>query len=73
MWKSDISPSAFYPNWDKLGKPNLVRMSLIECYWMMQNTRVTAFTISELLRENQHGGRITPTQIWVKKHLSRLL
>ena len=54
--KSEIPPSAFYPNWDKLGKPNLSRMSLIECYWMLQNARVTAFTVSELLRENQHGG-----------------
>ena len=34
----------------------------------MQNTRVTTFTISELLRENQQGvGKITPpTQIRVK-------
>ena len=28
-------------------------MSLIKCYWMLQNARVTAFTISELLREKQ--------------------
>ena len=28
-------------------------MSLIECYWMLQNSRVTAFTVFELLRENQ--------------------
>ena len=27
---------------------------------MLQNARVTAFTVSELLRENQHGGKITP-------------
>ena len=26
---------------------------------MLQNTRVTAFTVSDLLRENQHGGKIT--------------
>ena len=37
----------------------------------MQNARVTAFTVSELLRENQQGGggdKITPppTQIRVK-------
>ena len=25
------TPSAFYPNWDELGIPNLARMSLIEC------------------------------------------
>ena len=71
--KSEISPSAFYPNWDDLGKPNLARMSLIECHWMLRNARVTAFTVFELLREKQHGGKITPTQIRVKKHLSRLL
>ena len=27
-------------------------------YWMLQNARVTAFTVSELLRENQQGGKI---------------
>ena len=26
------------------------------------HARVTAFTVSELLRENQQGGKITPTQ-----------
>ena len=31
-------------------------------YWMLQNTTVIAFTVSELLRENQQGvaGKITP-------------
>ena len=37
---------------------------------MSQNARVTAFMVSELLRENQQegggGGKITPTQIRVK-------
>ena len=39
---------------------------------MLQNTRVTTFTVAELLRENQQegeggrGGKITPTQISVK-------
>ena len=32
---------------------------LIKCYWMLQNARVTAFTVSEFLRENQRG-KITP-------------
>ena len=27
---------------------------------MLQNSRVTAFTVFELLRENQLGGKITP-------------
>ena len=33
---------------------------------MLQNARVTAFTISELLGENQKGGGSPPTQIRVK-------
>ena len=28
----------------------------MKCYQMLQNARVTAFTVSELLRENQQGG-----------------
>ena len=39
--------------WGELGIPNLAQMFLIKCYWMMQNASVTAFTVSELLRENQ--------------------
>ena len=27
----------------------------MKCYWMLQNAKVTAFTVSELLRENQQG------------------
>ena len=27
---------------------------------MLQNARVTAFTVSGLLRENQQGGKLTP-------------
>ena len=33
---------------------------------MWQNARVTAFSVFELSRENQHGVKITPTQIRVK-------
>ena len=73
--KSEIPPSEFCPisgDWGELWIPNLARMSLIECYWMLQNSRVTAFTIFELLRENQlgGGGKTTPppTQIRVKSH-----
>ena len=57
--KSEIPPSEFCPtsgDWSKLWIPNLVRMSLIECYWMLQNARIIAFTVFELLRENQLGG-----------------
>ena len=63
--KSDILPSEICPisgDWGKLRIPNLARMSLINPYWILQNTRVIAFTVSELLRENQQGegGKITP-------------
>ena len=53
--KSEIPPSEFCPisgDWGELWIPNLAQMSLIKCYWMLQNARVTAFTVSELLREN---------------------
>ena len=56
IWKSEIPPSQFCAisgDWEKLEIPNLARMSLIKCYWMMQIARVIAFSISELLRENQ--------------------
>ena len=57
--KLEIPPSEFYPisaDWI----PNLVQMSLIKCYWILQNARVTAFTVSELLRENQQRYKILP-------------
>ena len=61
--KSKIPPSEFYPISGAGGKvriPNMARMSPIKCYWMLQNARVTAFTVSELLKENQQsGGKIT--------------
>ena len=71
IWKSQIPQSEFCPvsrDWDKSEIPNLAQMSLIKYYWMLQNARVTAFTVFELLRENQlGGGKITPpTQISVK-------
>ena len=56
--KSQIAPCEFFPisgDWGKLGIPNLARMSLIICYWMLQNA-------SEFLRENQLGGvKLPPT------------
>ena len=66
----EIPPSEFCPisaDWGKLWIPNLAWMSLIERYWMLQNSRVTAFSVLELLRENQlgGGGNFTPTQIRV--------
>ena len=63
IWKSEIPPSAFCPisgEWGELWIPNLVRMFLLECYWMLQNSRVAVFTVFELLRQNQlEGGKIT--------------
>ena len=38
----------------------------MKSYWMLQNAKFTAFTISELSRVNQQRGKITPTQIKVK-------
>ena len=65
--KSEIPPSEFRPisrDWVKLVTPNLARMFLIKCYWMLQNVRITAIIVYELLRENQQGDKITPpTQI----------
>ena len=63
IWKSEILPSEFRPvsgDWGKWGIPNLARMSLMKCYWMLQNTSVTTFTVSELLREKQQGGGKLP-------------
>ena len=59
--KSEIPTSEFFPisgDWAELWIPNLARMSLIECYGMLQNSRVTAFIVFELLRENQQGGKL---------------
>ena len=53
-------------DWDKLGVSNLAQMSLIKCYLMPQNTRVTAFTVFELLRENQQRGKISPTPTQIR-------
>ena len=56
--KSEIPPSEFcsiFGDWGELGIPNLAQMFLMKCYWMLPNARVTAFTISELLRLNPIG------------------
>ena len=82
IWKSEIPPSEFCPrsgDWGKWGIPNLARMSLLKFYWMLQNVRVTTFTVSELLKENKQGvppplqicnsPRIKP----IRSHLSKIL
>ena len=57
--KSEIPSSKVCPifgSWGELGIPYWTQRFLIKCYWMLQNARVTAFTIFKLLRENQQGG-----------------
>ena len=66
--KSEMPTSEFFPifgDWGELWIPHLAWRPLIECYSMLQNSRVTAFTVFELLRENQlvcvgGGVKITP-------------
>ena len=56
--KSEIPLSQFCQipaDLDVLVIPNSARMFLINCYWILQNARVTAFTISELLRKTRQG------------------
>ena len=56
--KLKVSRSEFCPiseDWGESGIPNLARVSLMKCYWTLQDARVTAFTVFELLMENQHG------------------
>ena len=63
--ESEIPTSEFCPisgDWDELWIPNLTWMSLTERYWMLQNTRVTAVTVFELLRENQLGSKMVYTK-----------
>ena len=65
--KSEIPPSEvcpMYGDWDELRISNLTRMSLIKCCWMPQNSRVTAFTVFELLSENQLEGDKTTHHIY---------
>ena len=57
--KSEIPPSEFCPksqDWGELGIPNLTQKSLKKCYWMLQNARLTAFTVSELWRKTNGVG-----------------
>ena len=50
-------------DWSKLKIRILAEMSLLKCYWMVENARVTPFTVFELLRENQQewGGGVKIT------------
>ena len=56
IWKLETPSSIFWPisgDWEKLGILYLVIMYLIKSYWMLQNVRVTTFSVSKLLWENQ--------------------
>ena len=69
MQKSETPPSRFCPvsgNWGELGIPNLTRMSLIKCYARLQDSRVTTFTASGLLRENQQGVKLLPPPLQIR-------
>ena len=45
---------AIFGDWGgKLEISNVAQMSLMKCYWMLQ--RVTAFTVTELVKETLHG------------------
>ena len=57
-------------DWVKLGIPHMAQMSLFKSYWMLKNTRVTAFTVSEILRENQQEGKITPLPTQIRVNIS---
>ena len=61
--KLEIPPSVFCPifvHWNKLGTPNLVQMSLMKSYWILQNVMVIISTVSQLLSENQQGENKIP-------------
>ena len=80
--KSEIPPSEFCPtsgDWCELGIPNLARMSLMKCYWILKNARmslmkcywilknarVTAFTVSELNYLNRKLHFFVKWVLWV--------
>ena len=50
----EIRKSAIHEG--RLGIPNLVWISLLKCYYMLQKAKVAAFTVFESLRENQQEG-----------------
>ena len=61
--KSEIPLSEFClisGYWDEIWILNFARMSLIESYWMLRSSRVVAFTVFELLRENELGLKLPP-------------
>ena len=58
IWKPEVPPSESFPvsgDWGELWIPNLAQMSLIECYWMLQNSRATVFTIFTVIKGKKTG------------------
>ena len=45
---------------EKIRDTKFWQMSLMKCYWMLQNTRVTAAMVSDSLRKNQRRSKISP-------------
>ena len=76
--KSEIPRFEFCPipgDWGKSGIPNLTPISLIKCYWMLQNASLTAFTVSE---KNQVFSRnithsVTGFNSWDVQHFKWLI
>ena len=67
--KSEIPPSEFCPisgDWGELRIPLFARMSLIECYWMLQNSRVKGLTWRDLHKSLQCNG----IAMWSEKSLN---
>ena len=57
-WKNPISKDL-----GELAIQNLARNSLMKIYLMLRHTRVIAFTISELLWENQQWGNLVQIRV----------
>ena len=62
FWKCvHLSFAQYLETWGELGIPDLERISLMKCYWILQNARVTTFTFYEfLLFEVKPTGRQNP-------------
>ena len=72
--KLKIHLSKFRPisgDWGKLGMQNLAGISLMKCYWMLENARFT-WIIKRKPTGRREGGEVkdAPTQIGVKLNLN---
>ena len=79
--KSEIPLSKFCSisgDWDKLRIPNLAWTFLIKCQWILQNARVTAFTVFRIIKGKPTGRGVklppppSPSQIRVKIPLTKV-